>query len=82
MFLENLSKDHIRIFWKGMKKYIQTFIRECQVFQRNKVDIVKLLVLLQPLHIANQIWEEISMDFSTYLPKSQGTDAILILPIE
>jgi hypothetical protein len=62
-----------------MKKYIQKFVRECQVCQRNKGEIVKALGLLQPLHIPNQIWEEISMDFITGLPKSEGKDAIFVV---
>lgn len=33
--------------------------------------------LLQPLPIMEQIWEEISMDFITRLPKSKGYDTIL-----
>jgi hypothetical protein len=62
-----------------MKKDIQKFVRECQVFQRNKGEIVKALGLLQPLHIPNQRWEEISMDFITGLPKSEGKDAIFVV---
>lgn len=48
----------------------------CQV---NKGEIVKALGLLQPLHIPNQIWEAIPMDFITGLPKSEGKDVIFFL---
>ena len=47
--------------------------------QKNKVDTIKPLGLFQPLHILNQRWEEISMDFITGLPKSQGKDAIFVV---
>jgi hypothetical protein len=61
-----------------MKKDIKTFVRECQVFQRNKGEIVKIPWLLHPFHIPNQIWEEISMDFITCLSKLEGKDAIFV----
>ena len=62
------SLKHIKgsknIFWgEGMKKYIQNFVRECLVFQRNKGETIKASGLLQPLHIPNQRWRDISMDF-------------------
>ena len=55
----------------GIKKYIQTFVRGCQVFQNNKGEIVNPPWLLQPLHIPSQIWEVISIDFIKNLQKSK-----------
>jgi hypothetical protein len=59
-----------------MNKDIQTFVREFQVCQRNNEQIIKIPWLLQPFHIPNKIWEEMSMDFIIVLPKSEGKDAI------
>jgi hypothetical protein len=53
---QSIKKD---LFWEGMMKDIQKFVRECQVFQRNKGEMVKYLGLFHPLHIPNQICEDI-----------------------
>jgi len=60
-FLKTYQRIKKDFFWKRMKKDIQKFVRECKVFQRNKGETIKYPGLLQPLHIPNQIWEEISM---------------------
>jgi hypothetical protein len=35
--------------------------------------------LLKPLAIPNQCWEEVSMDFITSLPKSEGNTVIMVV---
>jgi hypothetical protein len=42
------------------------------VFQQNKVETIKTPGLLQPLAIPSQCWEDVSVDFITGLPKSEG----------
>ena len=52
---------------------------ECLVFQQNKVETIKTPGLLQPLSIPSQCWEEVSMDFITGLPKSEGKSVIMVV---
>jgi hypothetical protein len=51
-----------------MNKDIQKFVFECNTCQRNKNENVMTPWLLHPLHIPNQKWEEISMDFIEWIP--------------
>ena len=48
-------------------------------FQQNKFETIKTPSLLQPLSIPSQRWEEISMDFITGLPKSEGRSIIMVV---
>jgi hypothetical protein len=64
-------------YWKGMKKSIKRFIRECPICQRNKQENTLPAGLLQPLLIPNRIWSDISLDFVEGLPISQGHSVIL-----
>jgi hypothetical protein len=52
---------------------------ECFVCQQNKVETVNTLVLLQPLNIPCQHWEEVSIDFITSLPNSEGKNCIMVI---
>jgi hypothetical protein len=58
---------------------IQNYVAECDLCQRNKNENVSTPGLLHPLHIPNQKWEEISMDFIEGLPISDGKDKILVV---
>jgi hypothetical protein len=66
-------------YWKGMNKDIQRFVVECEICQRNKNENVMTSGLLHPLHILEQKWEEISMDFIEGLPMSDGKDKIFVV---
>jgi hypothetical protein len=58
---------------------IRKYVAECDLCQRNKSENVLTPGLLHPLHIPNQKWEEISMDFIEGLPISEGKDKILVV---
>jgi IS30 family transposase len=54
-------------------------VAECLVCQQNKGETIKTSGLLQPLAIPSQRWEEVSMDFITGLPKSEGKNVIMVV---
>ena len=58
---------------------ITKFVPECVVCQRCKYQTTSLAGLLQPLPIPKAIWEDISLDFISRLPKVGGVDTVLVL---
>jgi hypothetical protein len=78
-FLKTYHRVKKDFFWDGLKTNVQRFVAECVVFQQNKVETIKTPGLLQPLSIPSQRWEEVSMDFITRLPKSEGKSVIMVI---
>lgn len=78
-FLKTYHRVKKEFFWDGLKRDVQKFVAECLVCQQNKVETIKTLGLLQPLAIPSQRWEEVSMDFITGLPKSEGKSVIMVV---
>lgn len=66
-------------FWKGMKQHIMDYICRCDICQKNKYQAMSPAGLLQPIPIPELIWEEISMDFVSGLPKSHGFEVIMVV---
>ncbi|GAU16969.1 hypothetical protein TSUD_37270 [Trifolium subterraneum] len=67
------------VYWVGMKSTVQEFVKACDTCQRQKYLTSSPGGLLQPLPIPDRIWEDISIDFITGLPKSRGNEAILVI---
>ena len=65
--------------WPHMKKYIADQVTQCPVCQISKTERVPYPGLLDPLHIPNIKWSEISMDFVEGLPMSKGKNVILVV---
>ncbi|XP_019260182.1 PREDICTED: uncharacterized protein LOC109238210 [Nicotiana attenuata] len=60
-----------------MRRDVRAFVVSCQTCQQMKVSNRSSAGLLQPLPIANVVFEEIAMDFITSLPSSKGKATIL-----
>ncbi|GAU16304.1 hypothetical protein TSUD_299360 [Trifolium subterraneum] len=67
------------VYWVGMKNTVQEFVKACDICQRQKYLTSSPGGLLQPLPIPKRIWEDISMDFITGLPKSKGYEAVFVI---
>lgn len=65
--------------WPKIKKDVADFIRKCNTYQTIKYSTRKPYDLLQPLPIPAQTWSEITMDFITHLPPSNGKTAIWVI---
>jgi hypothetical protein len=49
------------------------------VFQHNKGEKINIIGLLQPFSIPIQLWEKVSMDFITCLPKYEGNIVMMVV---
>jgi RNase H-like domain found in reverse transcriptase/Reverse transcriptase (RNA-dependent DNA polymerase)/Integrase zinc binding domain/Chromo (CHRromatin Organisation MOdifier) domain len=61
-----------KYFWPRMSQDIRKFIRNCDACGRNKTWKDKRQGFLKPLPIPDHVWKEISIDFITRLPESNG----------
>lgn len=65
--------------WSGLKRDVESFVKQCQVCQQAKHEHCKYPGLLQPLPIPENSWQDLSMDFIEGLPKSNGYSVILVV---
>ena len=65
--------------WRGLSEDVKNFVRTCNICQTAKYDTTAYPGLLQPLPIPEEVWVDISMDFITGLPRSNGKDVILVV---
>jgi hypothetical protein len=64
-----LARD---FYWPLQSKHIRQFLRNCDRCGRNKVWREYKHGLLRPLLVPDQFFQEISIDFMTDLPNSEG----------
>lgn len=74
-----LQKIQQVFLWPGLREQVKEVVSQCQVCQVRKHENVKSPGLLQPLHIPNQAWVSISMDFIDQLPNSHGKTMIWVV---
>nr|GEW44391.1 retrotransposon-related protein [Tanacetum cinerariifolium] len=66
-------------YWKKLSKDVKTFVRKCDVCQRNKPNLEAYPGALQLLPIPHKVWQDVSMDFIDGLPSSHGKSIILVV---
>ncbi|KAG6636295.1 hypothetical protein CIPAW_11G101300 [Carya illinoinensis] len=77
-YLKTYQRAKMDFYWSGMKTDIKKWMRECEMCQTVKYNVLPT-GLLQPLPIPEQAWTEISMDFIEGLPKSKVASVILVI---
>lgn len=66
------QRVQLTFLWPGTRQQVKELVAQCPICQMNKPEHVKKPGLLQPLHVPEQAWVYITMDFIEQLPKSKG----------
>lgn len=66
-------------YWKGMTQHVRQFVRAFLVCQKSKTETIASPGLLQPLPLPEEVWTDVSMDFISGLPKSNGKNVIFVV---
>ena len=68
-----------KYYWPNMQSDIMKYIRNCHTCQRARIRRHAPYGVLRPLLIPEQPWEDISIDFVTGLPASDGFNTICVI---
>ncbi|KAJ0856477.1 putative nucleotidyltransferase, Ribonuclease H [Helianthus annuus] len=66
-------------YWRRADKDIKKWVKECEICLKAKYEAVASPGLLSPLPAPQSVFTDISMDFISGLPKSEGKDCILVV---
>ena len=64
------------LYWVGMSSAMHKFVQGCKICQRSNSCTLAQGGFLQSLEIPDIIWEQVSIDFISGLPRSRGYDTI------
>lgn len=73
------QKIYTVFYWPELRADIKELVRNCHICQVSKNEHVRQPGFLQPLHIPEQAWSYITMDFIVKLPNSQGKDTMWVI---
>ncbi|XPS94913.1 hypothetical protein M3J09_004211 [Ascochyta lentis] len=65
--------------WPGMSTALRRYVENCDICGRTKPWRELKQGLLKPLPLPDRIWKEISMDFITDLPESEGNYNLMVV---
>jgi len=74
--LELLTRKY---FWPSMRKDVDQFVRNCHVCRRTKSTRHALYGALRPLSVPDRLWQHVSVNFVTGLPRSNGYNTICVV---
>ncbi|KAH0606111.1 uncharacterized protein H6S33_003772, partial [Morchella sextelata] len=74
--LELLNREY---YWPQMRKYVDQYVRNCNVCARSKAPRNAPYGVLRPMPIPDGPWRDVSVDFVTDLLESDGYNAILVV---
>jgi hypothetical protein len=74
---KNLELIQRQFYWPNMDKDVKRYIKNCHTCNWTKDSREKYHGVLHPLPIPDRPWKDISMDFVTGLPESEGFNAVL-----
>ena len=66
-------------YWPGLKKMVRRYILNCHICRCAKAPRNRYNGLLKPLPIPSRPWTDVTLDFVTGLPISNGYNAILMV---
>lgn len=78
-FLRMYRRIMSNLYWISMTKCVKEFVKSCDICQGQKYVASSPMGLLQPLQIAERIWENISMDFIIGLLRSKGFEVVFVV---
>jgi transposase InsO family protein len=74
--LELISRSY---FWPELRKDVDRYVANCHTCQRSRTGRHAPFGILRPLPIPTRPWEDISMDFITGLPWSDGFNSVWVV---
>jgi hypothetical protein len=74
--LEILQREY---YWPRMFETIRRYVACCHTCRRSKASREKYHGLLKPLPVPERRWKDISVDFVTELPESEGCTNIMVV---
>lgn len=72
-----LSRVRERFWWPGMRDDVNEYVSACPVCEQNKSRNAPSAGLLRPLPVPQRPWSDISLDFVTGLPLSEGNTVVM-----
>ncbi len=72
-----LARIRERFWWPDMRNDVAEYVAACPVCERNKRKSAPSAGLLQPLPVPQRPWSDISLNFVTGLPLSEGNTTVL-----